>query len=113
MDDNIIQNLKLNTISEFLDNEESLVHIRLTKGRRGGKDTYVTIVEGLEQDLDFKKIIKRWRKMFNCIVCIKKSKITGNHVIQLSGDFSKEIKSWLLEQEIMFKKEHIIIHSGN
>lgn len=71
----------------------------------------ITSVEGLESDLDTKRICKALRKLFNCNgnVIVDKN---GNDVIQLQGDQRDGCKKWLLEQEIVTKAEanRIVVH---
>lgn len=79
------------------------VYIKYVK-RNGSK--YITLVEGLENDLDIISLTKTIKKKFNCNGSIKKDKDNYN-VIQLSGDQRNNIKEFLIEQEI--NKEFEII----
>lgn len=84
-------------------------HIRVQQ-RNGRK--CITSVDGLEEDLDLKRICKAMREAFSCNgnVVMKSDEQTG--VIQLQGDQRENIKKWLLEQEIILKNEadRIVVH---
>ena len=110
MDINNIENIKENQMLDIENQEESKIHIRLVKGRRRGKDTYVTSVEGLAKDLDLKRITKVWKKLYNCPAFIRQDRL-GNDVIQLFGDNSIKIKQWLIFQKIIIDPENIVIHN--
>jgi translation initiation factor 1 len=83
-------------------------HIRVQQ-RNGRK--CITTLDGLEEDLDLKRICKAMREAFSCNGNIKmKDDDTG--VIQLQGDQRENIKQWLLEQQIILKSEvdRIVVH---
>lgn len=84
-------------------------HIRVQQ-RNGRK--CITTLDGLEEDLDLKRICKAMREAFSCNgnVVMKEDEETG--VIQLQGDQRENIKQWLLEQEIILKSEadRIVVH---
>ena len=84
------------------------IHVRFQKtGPRS-----ITIIEGLDDDLDLKRISKAMKKHFNCSASIHSDK-TGNEVIQLQGDQRENVKAWLLEQEILTPqsaKERLVLH---
>lgn len=88
---------------------KSKIHLRIQQ--RNGKKS-ITTCEGLEDDLDIKRICKAMRKQFNCNGNITEVKETGNEVIQLQGDQRENIRNWLLEQEIIIKSEssRIVVH---
>ena len=54
--------------------------------------SFVTVVEGLPDDLDLKKILKAFKKNFKCDGLLKKDSI-----IQLSGDQHLRVLSFLTE----------------
>ena len=72
------------------------VYIKYVK-RNGAK--CITLVEGLESDLNIKAIIKTFKKRFNCNGSIQKDK-DDYDVIQLSGDQRINVKNFLIEEEI-------------
>jgi translation initiation factor 1 len=84
-------------------------HIRVQQ-RNGRK--CITTLDGLEEDLDLKRICKAMREAFSCNgnVVMKEDEEEG--VIQLQGDQRENIKQWLLDQEIILKNEadRIVVH---
>ncbi len=84
-------------------------HIRLQQ--RNGKKC-ITTLDGLEEDLDLKRICRAMRNAFSCNgnVVMKEDEDTG--VIQLQGDQRENVKKWLLEMEIILKNEvdRIVVH---
>jgi len=90
--------------------EKGKIHIRYQKiGPRA-----LTIIEGLDDDLDQKRIAKAMAKGFSCSTSVHQNK-QGNDVIQLQGDQREIIIEWLLANEILTekeKKERVIVHGG-
>lgn len=88
--------------------QKSKIHIRYQKiGPRS-----ITIVEGLDDDLDLKRISKAMKKAFSCAATVLMDD-EQNELIQLQGDKRTEVKSWLVDQEILTvqeAKERIVIH---
>ena len=83
-------------------------HIRVQQ--RNGKKC-ITTLDGLEEDLDLKRICKAMREAFSCNGNVKmKDEDLG--VIQLQGDQRENMKQWLLDQEIILKNEvdRIVVH---
>ena len=104
--------LNLNNAAALLDelddetNAKNYVHLRVVQ-RNGRKR--VTIIEGLEDDLDLKRIAQALQKAFKC----------GGHVvddpdhglvIQLTGDQRLKVRDFLLEEGIVASKNHIKVH---
>ena len=86
-------------------NKKNKVHIR--KIQRNGKKC-VTIVEGLENDLDIKKITKALKKIYKCngtVVIDDKNQ----EIIQLSGDQINNVKDFLIQEQINDVQD-IILH---
>jgi len=81
------------------------IHIRKTQ--RNGKKC-ITTVEGLEKDLDIKKITKALKNLFKCNGAIMKDD-NEEDVIQLSGDQRDNVKEFLVSQEINYD-EDIVLH---
>lgn len=75
---------------------QKVVHIRLQQ-RNGRKS--LTIVHGLDELIDFEKVIKLFKKDFCCNGCIVKDTQLGR-VIQLQGDQRENVKRFLIEEEI-------------
>lgn len=83
-------------------------HIRIQQ--RNGKKS-ITTLQGLEDDLDIKRICKYMRKSFNCNGNVKKDEF-DEEIIQLQGDQRENIKQWLLEQQIVEQTDatRIVVH---
>lgn len=76
------------------------IHVRMNKqGRR-----FVTLIEGLDDDLDQARIARAMKKAFSCASKVQKDK-HDNEVIFLQGDHRMKVKEWLLFQEILTPKE--------
>eukprot|EP01138_Halocafeteria_seosinensis_P005673 gb/GECG01005800.1/.p1 GENE.gb/GECG01005800.1/~~gb/GECG01005800.1/.p1 ORF type:complete len:112 (+),score=15.94 gb/GECG01005800.1/:1-336(+) len=84
----------------------SKVHIRVQQ-RNGRK--CITSIQGLDDDLDLKRILKYLKKRYNCNGSIIKDKELGE-VIQLQGDQRQNVREFLLGEEIYDKPERIVIH---
>jgi len=70
------------------------VHLRVRQ--RTGR-SFVTVVEGLSEDLDLKKILKAFKKNFKCNGSLKKKDEDKDAIIQLSGDQRLRCRSFLVE----------------
>lgn len=68
----------------------------------------LTIIQGLPDDLDYKKILRAYKKDFSCNGTIHEDEEMGT-VIQLQGDKRKDVAKFLLEEGIATKEE-IKIH---
>lgn len=69
-------------------------------------------MQGLDHDLDLKRICKAMKKVFNCNGSIEADEEMGE-ILQLQGDQRSNVKEWLTEQEIVTKAEaedRIVIH---
>ena len=76
------------------------IHVRFQKtGPRS-----ITLIEGLDADLDIKRISKAMKRAFNCSSSIHADK-EGNEVIKLQGDQCRNVRDWLVSQEILTEKE--------
>jgi translation initiation factor 1 len=87
--------------------------INLRIQQRNGKKS-ITTIQGLDEDLDQKRICKAMQKQFSCNGNIKETEEYGT-VIQLQGDQRELIKEWLITQEILSKEEaeeRIVIHGA-
>ncbi len=84
------------------------IHLRLQQqGRRA-----LTIIQDLDDDLDFKRICKDMRKKFNCNGSVVKDEKMGE-IIQLQGDQRDNVKDWLIKNEILSQKEateRLVVH---
>jgi translation initiation factor 1 len=87
----------------------SKIHVRIQQ-RNGRK--CITTIQGLDDDLDLKRICKAMKRAFNCNGSIAEDEDMGE-IIQLQGDQRKNVKDWLLEQEIVTKQEaedRVVLH---
>jgi translation initiation factor 1 len=88
--------------------QKGKIHIRFQKtGPRS-----ITIIEGLDDDLDLKRISKAMKKSFNCAATVLKD-TDDNEVIQLQGDQREFVRAWLVDQEVITEneaKERIVTH---
>lgn len=93
-----------NIFEEFT---REVVHIRLQK--RNGRKSLTTIA-GLGQDLDFRRLLKAFKKKFKCIGSLDVVDDDKVLAIRLSGDQRENVQNFLLEEEIILDKNNIIIH---
>ena len=84
---------------------EMVVHVRVQK--RNGKKC-VTTVQGLDPNLDFKKILKTMKRVFCCNGSIESDPNLGD-VLQMSGDMRQNVCEFLT-QELQINKTNIKIH---
>lgn len=89
--------------------ETNKVHIRVFK-RTGRK--YTTIVEGLDQTLDFKAILKKLRKeVLFCNGKVETNKETDEKTIKLQGDHQEKLIIFF-GSELAINKDNIIVHGS-
>ena len=101
MDADILKSL--DQINHFSSSPVSEKKIHLRTQQRNGKKC-ITTVQGLDDDLDIKRIAKAMRKQFNCNGSIDEHEQYGQ-IIQLQGDQRDNVIQWLIEQEILTKQE--------
>eukprot|EP01102_Stenamoeba_stenopodia_P018635 TRINITY_DN686_c0_g1_i1.p1 TRINITY_DN686_c0_g1~~TRINITY_DN686_c0_g1_i1.p1 ORF type:complete len:113 (+),score=28.10 TRINITY_DN686_c0_g1_i1:290-628(+) len=90
---------------EFGTSTQNYVHIRIQQ--RNGRKT-LTTVQGLSPELDYKRILKAFKKDFCCNGTIVDDPELGQ-VIQLQGDQRKKISDFLIQEGIC-QKPHVKIH---
>lgn len=103
-------NLASNVLDPFAD-QKAVAKINIRIQQRNGKKS-ITTIQGLDTDLDEKRICKAMRKEFNCNGSIDEDKEYGV-IIQLQGDQRALVKEWLIAQEILTKAEadeRLIVH---
>lgn len=86
------------------------IHIRL----HDQKNRCLTTIEGLDEDLDLKRISKAMKRAFSCSSVVVQGK-DGEDIIQLQGDHRMAVKEWLLVQQILTEKEckmRVVIHGA-
>lgn len=93
--------------NDFFDLKREVAHIRLQK--RNGRKSITTIC-GLEQDLDFPKLLRAFKKNFKCIGSLDIDDNNNVIAIKLSGDQRENVQDFLLQEEIITDKDNIIIH---
>ncbi len=84
------------------------IHVR----RQDQKNRKLTIIEGLDNDLDQERIAKAMKRVFSCSSKVNKD-TAGNEVIVLQGDQRMNVRDWLLAQEILTQqevKERLVLH---
>ena len=82
------------------------VHIRIQQ-RTARKA--ITIIQGLDEDLDQKRICRAFRKNFSCNGAVVKDKDTKNEIIQLQGDQRENAKKFMVESDIC-TEDRIVVH---
>ena len=105
------QILNLNQFDAFEDVEQQgnqpthQIHLRLQQ-RNARKCT--TTIEGIDPSLDYKKMIRYFKKKFSCNGSITTSDEYGK-IIQLTGDQRENVKIFLIENEIT-TIDRIVLH---
>jgi translation initiation factor 1 len=98
----------INTITQMAGPKEK-IHIRFyQQGKRA-----ITMIEGLDDDLDQKRIAKALKRAFSCASSVHIDEASGKEVIKLQGDQVHSIKEWLVAQEILTQKEageRLVLH---
>jgi len=83
------------------------VHIRIQSRNRRKS---ILTVQGLDDDLDLKKICKYLRKNLQCNGAVVSDKEHGD-IIQLQGDHRIKVKKFLVDQEICTESQ-VIVHGA-
>lgn len=97
------------TTATTVTNTTDKVHIRVFK-RSARK--YITIVEGLDQTLDFKGILKKLRKeVLFCNGKVEKDKETEIQTFKLQGDHQEKLIEFFTS-ELSIKKDDIVVHGS-
>ena len=84
------------------------IHVRL----QDQKNRKLTIIEGLDEDLDQERIAKAMKRVFSCSSKVNRD-TNGNEVIVLQGDQRMNVRDWFLAQEILTQqevKERLVLH---
>lgn len=75
-----------------------------------------TLIEGLDDDLDQRRIARAMRKAFNCKSKVLVDEETQEESIKLSGNQRKVLRDWLVAAEILTPKEaaeRLIFHDSS
>ena len=86
------------------------IHIRVVQY---GKKR-ITTIEGLDDDLDLKRISRAMKKAFSCSVAVQTTD-QDIELIQLQGDHREAVKTWLVANEVLTEREskdRVIIHGA-
>jgi translation initiation factor 1 len=86
--------------------EQMTDKVTISSQQRNGKKS-ITTLYGLSNDLDLKKILKFFKKHFQCNGTINNDEKFGE-IIQVSGDQKQNILNFLIDEQI-YKRENIII----
>lgn len=84
------------------------IHVRF----QAAKKNKITLIEGLDDDLDLQRIAKAMKRCFSCSSKVQVDAV-GNEVILLQGDQRLNVKEWLMAQEILTAqeaKERLVLH---
>ena len=93
--------------NDFFDDEVNSLRIHIRMQKRRGKKC-LTLIEGLPNDLDLKKIVKIGKQLFKTAGTIKLNN-NGDKIIMFQGDFRNEVKQFLIEYNIA-EKSQITVH---
>jgi len=86
-----------------------IIHIRIQQ-RRAHK--YITTIQGISPEFDFKKILRAFKKNFNCNGTIVTDEEKGDEVIQLTGDQRQACAEFFIQEGIANSKDHVKVHGA-
>jgi len=96
----ILQEMEVQNLlprNEFNEESRPLSNIHIRLRQRNGKKT-LTTVEGLAGDLDLKKLLKAFKKVFQTSGAVLKTEV--GEVIQLQGDKREGLKDFLVKYKV-------------
>lgn len=105
MDINDILNIQKNEL-DFDSKNVAKKLIKISVNTRGTKK-FITFIKGLDEDLNFKKILTALKKTYNCNGSILKDKEELN-IIQLNGDHKKNVFEFLIANELATEDDIIL-----
>jgi len=88
--------------------EVTQVHLRVQQ-RNGRK--CITTVQGLSDTLDLKKLLKQFKKTFNCNGSLQPDRDTDGTVVQMSGDQRRGVHDFLVKEGIT-SEDDIVLHGA-
>jgi len=94
-------------ISEKGPAHTDFIHIRM-QPRTARK--FITTIEGLNAQIDFNKLLRAFRKLFNCNGTVVTDPELGQ-VIQLQGDHRNEVAQFLVQEQLA-ARDKIKLHGG-
>ena len=77
------------------------IHVR---SRQMGRK-WITTIEGIDDDLDLKRIARSMKSSFHCSAAVAEDEETGGEYIKLSGNQKDVIRDWLIAAEILTERE--------
>ena len=86
------------------------IHIRV---QQMGKK-WITTIDGMDDDLDLKRISRAMKKSLHCSVSVSKTR-DDVEIIQLQGDQREHLREWLIANEVLGEKEateRLMIHGA-
>jgi len=94
----------------FDEQRTSKIHIRVQQqGKR-----WITTIDGLDDDLDIKRIARAMKKALHCSIIVTPNK-DDEEVIQLQGDHRDAVREWLIANEVLTEqeaKERLLVHGA-
>ena len=75
---------------------------------------WITTIDGLDNDLDLKRISRAMKKSLHCSVSVSKTR-DEIEIIQLQGDQREFLRDWLVVNEVLGEKEaevRLMIHGA-
>ena len=95
----------LDSADPFASKPQTKIHIRIQQ--RSSRQS-LTLIEGLDSDLDLERICKYMRRSFNC-----NGTVLNDVVISLQGDQRDNVAKWLVTNEVLTPseaKERLVVH---
>lgn len=87
----------------------SIIHIRVQQ-RRAHK--WITTIQGISPEFDLKKILRAFKKNFNCNGTIVTDEEKGDEIIQLTGDQRHACADFFIQEGIALNKELVKVHGA-
>jgi translation initiation factor 1 len=87
------------------------IHVRV---HQRNTRSFITTIEGLDDDLDLVRICRAMKRAFNCNGNVKTGTEYGD-IIQLQGDQHETVKAWLVQEEVLTAaeaEERLVVHGA-
>lgn len=75
---------------------------------------WITTIDGMDDDLDLKRIARAMKKSLHCSVSVSTTR-DDVEIIQLQGDQREYLREWLVVNEVLGEKEaaeRLMIHGA-
>lgn len=98
-------------VNDFEDEDQTPVHqehMHLRLQQRNGRKC-ITLIEGFPSDIDLKKVLRYFKKSFQCNGTIVTDE--DNKIMQLTGDRRRQVAQFLEEEQIV-PKDSIKVHGS-